>query len=81
MKLYFTLPHFTQGPIGEMMGCLCRNVVDVFCRVEFVPVCEKNTGTRRVKQMKNIFVPELTVKAADKMEIYETYRIRNEIKG
>ena len=31
--------------------------------------------------MKNIFVPDLTVKAADKMEIYETYRIRNEIKG
>jgi len=31
--------------------------------------------------MENIFVRELTVKAADEMEIYETYRIGNEIWG
>ncbi|KAK2552487.1 hypothetical protein P5673_026583 [Acropora cervicornis] len=47
-------------------------------KVKFVPVCEKNIVTRR---MENIFVRELTVKAADEMEIYETYRIGNEIWG
>ena len=31
--------------------------------------------------MENIFVRELMVKAADEMEIYETYWIRNKIKG
>ena len=51
------------------------------CRVEFVPVCEKNIGTRRVRQMENIFVRELTVKLADEMEMYETCRMRDEMKG
>ena len=31
--------------------------------------------------MENIFVRELTVKAADEMKIYKAYRIRNEIWG
>ena len=31
--------------------------------------------------MENTFVCELTVKAADEMEIYGTHQIRNEIKG
>ena len=30
MKFYFTLPHFTPGPTGEMTGCLCRNVLNFF---------------------------------------------------
>lgn len=53
------------------------------CGVEFVPVCEKNIGTRRVRQKskENIFVRELTVKLADEMEMYETCRTRDEIKG
>ena len=31
--------------------------------------------------MENIFVRELTVKLADEMEMYETCRMRDEIKG